>query len=67
MASRSDTAIEQLFGTAKQIMVNAQICQEEQRDEMAWSMFVVKPALEWEVHGEDCATAKLPFLRLECM
>ena len=67
MASRSDTAIEQLFGIAKQVMVSAQICQEEQRDEMAWSVFVVKPALEWEVHGEDRATAKPPFMRLECM
>lgn len=67
MASRSSTTIEQLFETAKQIMGNAQICQEEQRDEMAWSVFVVKPALEWEVYGEDRATTKPPFMRLECM
>ena len=48
-------------------MVNAQVCQEEQRDEMAWSITVVKSALEWEVYGEERATAKSPFMRLECM
>ena len=67
MPSRSYAAIEQLFETAKGVMVNAQVCQEEQRDEMAWSITVVKSALEWEVYGEERATAKSPFMRLECM
>ncbi len=67
MPSRSPAEMEYLWEAAMDIKASAQECQEERRDENAWSMNVARPMLEWETSSPGGPRMKPSFSRTECM
>lgn len=67
MPSRLPADLDYLWELATEIKQSAQECQEEHRDENAWSMNVVRPMLDWETSEPGGPRMKPSFSRTEYM